>query len=204
MPQETHEWQRERDKQRYTKWLESTERFEGVERREGRVSVLTVVVFLVIGALLLGTTANYILNGKAYEFINSTQQNYLLNRLPVKQDPVTANSSSQKTDESRKTQTGSCTTNDFANVGDVKIFQDLSDNFTTNIASARHKFYSEQMTKNEKISLYNTLALQSQGALTFYNEKLAKCYSNIAMANDMRSRAHEMKSSLREIQVLLH
>lgn len=202
MSKETHEWQRERDRRTYLKMLEGGDGVEHDGRRAVRFGVLGVVL-LVIGALLLLGLANYALKGKAYDFINSAQHSKVLPRETTKQPPNAASSTSATTENLQKTQVGACATNDFANVQDVKIFREYSDDFAKNIASAREKISAQQMSKNDKIALYNALVLQSKGAIDFYNEKLVKCFTNIAMADEVQSRAKQMNASLRDFHALI-
>jgi len=218
MPQETHEWQRKRDKQTYLKMLEGKDgiehdaadayydpkQFRGSRevKRGGRLSK-TAVVFLVVGTLLLVGSADYALKGKVYHYITNLHNDKALTADPIKQKASAQATDDAKSEKSLKSQLGGCAVGEYANVQDVKIFRDYVDEFFKSVEEARPSFTSAALSKNEKISVYNKLVLQSKGAIGFYNERLVKCYSNVAMANEMQEKARRISESLKELNVLI-
>ena len=107
-----------------------------------------------------------------------------------------------KNDNLLSSQVGKCSSG-YADMQDVKIYTDYTDDLIKILDAGKVSLESNKLSKNEKIATYNKLIIYTLGAVNFHNNKLTKCFSNIAKANEIKNRSKIIDDKLKELSLLL-
>jgi hypothetical protein len=211
---ETHEWQREKDKKTYLKMLENNnddikdvyydpKQFRGnnESKRQSKLSTSVILCFI-FGILLIGFSADLVLDGKIKNLIRNQFQVNILSVDDLSQLPSASLNVEKKEDKVLNTQIGKCSSG-YASIQDVNIYHDYTGDLIKMLDAAKSSFELDKLSKNEKIAFYNKLVLHTTGAIDFHNKKLMKCFSNVAMVNDINKKAKTISDKLQELNSLL-
>jgi hypothetical protein len=136
--------------------------------------------------------------------VNGTNQ-FQVNILSVddlSQLPSASLNVEKKGDKVLNTQIGKCSSG-YASIQDVNIYHDYTGDLIKMLDAAKSSFELDKLSKNEKIASYNKLVLHTTGAIDFHNKKLIKCFSNVAMVNDINKKAKTISDKLQELNSLL-
>ena len=159
-------------------------------RREEKFSKLSLFLF-VVGFFLIIAAADYYTKGELYSLLNSDK------KILIEEDFSKIN------DGEIVKSINPCAKGDYVSMEDVSFFKKHADILLREISDVEVNFKSVTLTKSQKIDEYNKVVLNSKGVISFYNEKLIKCYKNSALSNDVQIRAKEINKSLIVVKDLI-
>jgi hypothetical protein len=211
---EAHEWQREKDKKTYLKMLEynnedikdayyDPKQFRGnnASKRQSRFS-FSVILCFIFGILLISFSADLVMDGKIKIFIKNQFQDNILSIDDLTQSPSASLNENKKVDAVFNIKFSKCTSG-YASIQDVNIYDDYAGDLIKMLDAAKSSFELGKLSKNEKIASYNKLVIHATGAIDFHNKKLTRCFSNIAIANDITKKTKTISDKLQDLNSLL-
>lgn len=158
--------------------------------REEKFSILSLFLF-VVGFFLIVAAADYFTKGELYSLLNSDKKILIEKDFTnIKDDDIVKN-------------INPCAKGEYVSIEDVSFFKKHADILLREISEVEVNFKSATLTKSQKIDEYNKVVLNSKGVISFYNEKLTKCYKNSALSKDVQIRAKEINKSLVVVKGLI-